>query len=229
MERESQHRRAFLLYTFSATQVNKKKKKKGADQRDAAKQLGKAGTSKTKGSPSQAGTSKTKASTSQAGTSKTKGSPSQPGNCKTKSSAGQPGTSKTNGPASQPGTRKTNVSTSQPEAHAPNKHTKQHPNHHEAEAPPKPIMGRHESVSEDNHGRPTVLFDLNGVLIQARQASERHPGRLHPFVPRSGLEHLLSLRPFFRIGLYTSATEPTLRSRVATIIDTLESRPVVKV
>lgn len=90
-------------------------------------------------------------------------------------------------------------------------------------------------MPEDPQGRPTLLFDLNGVLIQAKRGSnpadepEFVPGKLPPFVPRPGLVHLLSLRPFFRLGLYTSASETTARNRLVSITKALASTEVVQV
>lgn len=92
-----------------------------------------------------------------------------------------------------------------------------------------------EPLQADTHGRPTILFDLNGVLIQARRGSNpaddpaHIPGRLHGFVPRPGLKHLLSLRPFFRLGLYTSATHSTSCQRLQSITETLASDQILQV
>lgn len=100
----------------------------------------------------------------------------------------------------------------------------------------KPLPAfRAANVKDDPQGRPTLLFDLNGVLIQAKRGTNPEhdpvhvPGQLPPFFPRPGLVHLLSLRPFFRLGLYTSASAKTCSTRAASIMDHLRSDPLVKV
>ena len=76
---------------------------------------------------------------------------------------------------------------------------------------------------------------MNGVLIQAKKGTNPEddpvhvPGQLPPFVPRPGLKHLLSLRPFFRLGVYTSASAPTSRKRLASISHSLASDDIVQV
>ena len=68
--------------------------------------------------------------------------------------------------------------------------------------------------------RTTVLFDLNGVLIRIKHEHERQSrqGWLpHPFDPRPGLKHLVSLWPQFRLGLFTSVTQQTVERRLAEI------------
>jgi hypothetical protein len=63
--------------------------------------------------------------------------------------------------------------------------------------------------------RITIVFDLNGVLIRAKADAERAAGVPHPFDPRPGLRHLLSLWPHFRLALFTSATAATVQRRLA--------------
>jgi hypothetical protein len=79
-------------------------------------------------------------------------------------------------------------------------------------------------VPLDPEGRVTVLFDLNGVLIRAKDRSMSGPytaGILHPLDVRPGIEHLLSLLPHVRLGVYTSATLPTVQKRLAGLEDAL--------
>jgi hypothetical protein len=74
--------------------------------------------------------------------------------------------------------------------------------------------------------RITILFDLNGVLIRAKSERERQRASLQPYEARPGLEHLLSLRPHFRLGLFTSATTATANKRLRDIDATLWSDPI---
>ncbi|GAB4814301.1 hypothetical protein N2152v2_001347 [Parachlorella kessleri] len=55
-------------------------------------------------------------------------------------------------------------------------------------------------------GLPLVLFDLNGVLMQHRFNGTSHQHDLRP-----GVHHLLRLLPYFRLGVYTSATRGTVQ------------------
>ncbi|KDD74627.1 hypothetical protein H632_c1173p0 [Helicosporidium sp. ATCC 50920] len=58
---------------------------------------------------------------------------------------------------------------------------------------------------------PLLLFDLNGVLVRH---TRRRVG-CHEFSARPGVEHLVRLLPHFELGVYTSATERTVRQCLA--------------
>jgi hypothetical protein len=53
--------------------------------------------------------------------------------------------------------------------------------------------------------RPLLLFDINGVLMQHNWNGSTHQHDLRP-----GTHHLLRLLPHFRLGIYSSATRPTI-------------------
>lgn len=77
--------------------------------------------------------------------------------------------------------------------------------------------------------RLTVLFDINGVLIRAKSVKERKQKGLHVFDPRPGLQHLLSLWPHCTLGLFTSATLPTMGSRRCSLLHHLWHDPAAAV
>lgn len=85
--------------------------------------------------------------------------------------------------------------------------------------------------------RPTILFDLNGVLIQprtfheekqAQQQGKIRQGELLCY-PRPGLRHLVSLCQYFRIGLYTSARMASVVPRAAEVWERMSTEETVKV
>lgn len=78
--------------------------------------------------------------------------------------------------------------------------------------------------------RPTILFDLNGVLLQSRVFIEEKKSKNGiPVFARPGLRHLASLYPYFRIGLYTSARVFSVQPRVQAIWNVLCKDQPVKV
>ena len=54
--------------------------------------------------------------------------------------------------------------------------------------------------------RPLILFDLNGVLVH-----HRFDGKSHIHTLRPGVNQLLRLKEYFDLGIYSSATERTVK------------------
>lgn len=85
--------------------------------------------------------------------------------------------------------------------------------------------------------RPTILFDLNGVLIQPRifveekmalAQGKKAAGEMS-CCPRPGLRHLASLCPYFRIGLYTSARFASVQPRADELWQYMSAESSIKV
>eukprot|EP00892_Ulva_mutabilis_P011178 jgi/Ulvmu1/8432/UM043_0010.1 len=94
--------------------------------------------------------------------------------------------------------------------------------------PPQSQKDFSGTYSDDYDGRkPTILFDLNGVLLQNRVFIEEKAKQGIPVHPRPGLRHLASLYPHFRVGLYTSARHGSVELRVRNIWEHLGSDPTV--
>jgi hypothetical protein len=92
-------------------------------------------------------------------------------------------------------------------------------------------MSMLESVHPEPSGKVTLLFDLNGVLIQSKCRGKDGRGYvgLQPFVPRPGVEHLVSLLPHFRLGLFTSASFKTVSARIDQIQECIFGNPILAV
>ena len=82
-------------------------------------------------------------------------------------------------------------------------------------------------VPLDAADRVTILFDLNGCLIQTKMRSAAGAGYagMHAFAARPGLHHLVSLLSHFRLGIFTSAAVKTVAARVQEIEALLWSDP----
>ncbi|KAL4428251.1 hypothetical protein ABPG75_002340 [Micractinium tetrahymenae] len=65
-------------------------------------------------------------------------------------------------------------------------------------------------------GRVLLLFDINGVLMQHRWTGTGHQHDLRP-----GVHHLLRLLPHFRLGIYSSATRPTVSKTLSKLHNNL--------
>lgn len=82
-------------------------------------------------------------------------------------------------------------------------------------------------ISAGSPGTITLLFDLNGMLVQLPK--ENQTAEKTPFRPRPGFQHVLSLLPHFRLGLYTSCFSRTMNTRAAKMLEWLRSQPELKV
>jgi hypothetical protein len=74
---------------------------------------------------------------------------------------------------------------------------------------PAPTV-RYLDVDQDSDPRPVLLFDLNGVLTT--HTERRKKNRLNR--PRPGVHHLRRLTALFRVGVFSSATLPTVQAAV---------------
>jgi hypothetical protein len=86
-------------------------------------------------------------------------------------------------------------------------------------------------ISPGPPGAITLLFDLNGMLIQSRGEEHRNAARpaAAPFEPRPGLKHVLPLLARFRVGLYTSSTTRTVKKRITALVAWLREQAELKV
>ena len=79
---------------------------------------------------------------------------------------------------------------------------------------------------KDNRIRPQrhlILFDLNGVLVHHKYNNRTHTHTLRPF-----LDHLLRLVRHFQLGIYSSATLPTVQKaldKINTHLHAARTRP----
>lgn len=75
------------------------------------------------------------------------------------------------------------------------------------------------SFSPDPANRPTLLFDLNGVLLaNPPRGAAAAAGRRGPPVLRPGMGALARLTPAFRLGVYSSATAHAVRRAMVAVV-----------
>lgn len=77
------------------------------------------------------------------------------------------------------------------------------------------------ALEPDRYGRPTLLLDFNHILLLPDTRGK-------PVKGRDGLQHLLSLLPYFRLGAFTLSGQESTEAKVIFLEERLRKNPLLR-
>lgn len=89
-----------------------------------------------------------------------------------------------------------------------------------------PIHAQEDPESQSQSVKPLILFDLNGVLICESKRDDKTLRRVSLSV-RPQFERILQLVPHYNIGIFSSATAPTVQRALVALTGLLKDTRVV--